>query len=242
MEDGDWGDRVNPPLSIVVPVRNDGAALAGLAPALLAWRDRGCEIIVVDGQSRDDSAAVARRCATHFIESPPGRARQMNAGARKARSEWLCFLHADARLPVGSLEGWLGGRPFPEQAEWGCFSLRFDSDRLAYRLIAAGINGRTRRTGIVSGDQALWVRRECFERVGGFPEIPLMEDIEISKRLQALGPPLILPGPVLTTTRRFEQVRPLRLVLRMWRLRIAYAMGVSPARLVAQYDPDYPRE
>ncbi len=231
-----------PPLSIIVPVRNDAVALAGHASSLAAWRDRECEIIIVDGMSRDDSADVARRCATHLIESRPGRARQMNAGARLARSDWLCFLHADARLPEGSLEWWIEGGALPKRAEWGCFRLRFDSDRLLYRLIAAGINGRARLTGIVSGDQALWVRRECFERMGGFPEIPLMEDIEISKRLRPLGPPLILPGPVLTTTRRFEQVRPVRLVLQMWRLRIAYALGVSPARLVAHYDPDYPRE
>ncbi len=231
-----------PPLSIIVPVRNDGMALAGLVPSLVDWRARGCEILVVDGQSHDDSVEVARRCATHLIESRPGRARQMNEGARRATSDWLCFLHADSRLPDGSLDGWIGRRPLPEQANWGCFRLRFDSDRLTYRLIAAGINGRTRRAGIVTGDQALWIRRTCFEQVGGFPDIPLMEDIEISKRLQALGPPLILPGPVLAATRRFEEVRPFRLVLRMWRLRIAYAMGVTPARLVAHYDPNYPRE
>jgi rSAM/selenodomain-associated transferase 2 len=231
-----------PPLSIIIPVRNDREALLGLEASLAAWRGRGCEIIVVDGMSRDDSAEIARRCATCCIETRPGRARQMNAGARIAQSDWLCFLHADVRLSEGSLDAWLGEGVLPERAGWGCFRLGFETDRLTYRLIAAGINGRARLTGIVSGDQALWVKREWFARIGGFPEIPLMEDIEISKRLRRLAPPCIRSGPVWVSARRYERHRPWRLVFRMWRLRIAYALGASPARLVSHYDPDYPND
>ncbi|MHB1544202.1 MAG: TIGR04283 family arsenosugar biosynthesis glycosyltransferase [Gammaproteobacteria bacterium] len=239
-------DAADPPvplrLSIIIPVRNEAHALAIQESTLLALRNRGHEVIVVDGGSLDRSVEIARRFATHVLVTPPGRARQMNAGADVASGAILLFLHADVLLPSGDFTDWL---PSPESGGapiWGCFPVRLDSPKRLYRLIAAGINVRAHATGVVSGDQALWVRRDCFERMGGFAEILLMEDIELSKRLRKQGPPVSCRSPVTVSARRWKQGHPIRLVIRMWILRIAYACGVPPQYLVGFYDRSYPRD
>lgn len=229
-------------LSIIMPVRNEAHALVRQESTLLGLRNQGAEVIVVDGGSQDASVRIARRMATSVLRSPPGRARQMNAGARVATGDILVFLHADVLLPPGDIVDWLPTQHLGNLPVWGFFPVRLDSPEWLYRLIAAGINVRARAAGIVSGDQALWVRRDCFETVGGFSDIPLMEDIEFARRLNKRCPPAAARVPVCVSARRWKRGHPVRLVLRMWALRVAYAFGVPPRHLVGHYDRSYPRE
>jgi len=172
-------------LSIVVPVLDEAGGIAATLQALAPMRGRGVEVIVVDGGSTDATVAAATPCADRVLRSPRGRARQMNAGAAAASADTLLFLHADTRLPaqadrlvIAALEG---------GATWGRFDVRIDGRAGLLKLVAALMNLRSRATGIATGDQAIFVRRGAFERVGGFPDQPLMEDIALSRRLRALS-------------------------------------------------------
>ena len=229
-------------LSVIMPVRNEARALIRQKDALRPLLQKGHEVIVVDGESEDESLAIARSFATAVLESPPGRACQMNAGARHATGDILLFLHADVMLPTGVPGDWLPPLAADPVSLWGFFPVRLAPPGRLYRLIAFGINLRARLTHVVSGDQGLWVRRDGFERVGGYAPLPLMEDIELSKRLRKMAPPCPALSPVSVSARRWDQGHPVRLVLRMWALRVAYACGVHPRHLVARYDPGYPRE
>ena len=239
-------DRADPPaaprLSIIMPVRNEERALAIQETALAPLCRLGHEVIVVDGGSRDESIQVASRFATRVVMSRPGRAWQMNAGARAASGAILIFLHADTLLPPGDFPLWLLPVDRGPSPVWGFFPVRLDSADPIYRLIETGINLRARLTRIATGDQALWVLREYFEQLGGFAEIPLMEDIEFSRRLRKEAAPTILGARVSVSVRRWILEHPIRLILRMWLLRMAYACGVPPRRLTAFYDRTYPVE
>jgi rSAM/selenodomain-associated transferase 2 len=223
-----------PPLSIVMPALDEavgiGAALARLQPL----RRRGCEVIVVDGGSRDRTVVLATPACDRVAVSPPGRATQMNAGARVARGDVLLFLHADTQLPDDAdrlvLEAVADARH-----PWGRFDVRIAGRPAMLRVIAAMMNLRSRLTAVATGDQAIFCRRATFDAVGGFPSQPLMEDVEISKRLRRLGPPACLRARVTTSGRRWEQHGVARTVLLMWRLRLAYFLGADPARLVRSY-------
>jgi rSAM/selenodomain-associated transferase 2 len=225
------GDR----LSIIVPVLNEQAGIAAMLQDLSGLRARGAEVIVVDGGSRDDTVALARPLCDHLITAPRGRAAQMNAGAGVARGDVLLFLHADTGLPADSdrlvLEGLAAsGRP------WGRFDVRIDGRHPLFPLIAAMMNLRSRLTGIATGDQAIFVDRSAFAAVGGFPDIALMEDIVLSRRLKRLGRPLCLRARALTSGRRWEKHGVVRTILTMWRLRLAFFLGAEPAKLAASYD------
>lgn len=204
--------------------------LARLAPL------RGeAEIIVADGGSEDATAQIARPMADLVIEAPRGRARQMNAGAAVARGDVLVFLHADTILPDAApaairegLEATL--RP------WGRFDVAIASADPLLGAVAALMNLRSRWSGIATGDQAIFVLRETFVAVGGYPDIPLMEDVALSERLRALSAPICLRDRVMTSARRWERHGVLRTIVLMWRLRFAYAMGVDPHRLARRYD------
>jgi rSAM/selenodomain-associated transferase 2 len=218
-------------LSIVVPVLNEAADIEATLIVLAPLRARGVEVIVVDGGSSDGSAALARPLADRVLAAPRGRATQMNAGAAAARGDALLFLHADTRLPENAdrlvLDA-LAHRP------WGRFDVRFDGGG-ALRLVAMMMNLRSRATGISTGDQALFVRRETFEAVGGFPSIPLMEDIAASVRLKQISRPLCLHACVTTSGRKWRQHGVWRTILLMWRLRLAYFLGADPAALAHRY-------
>ena len=221
-------------LAVVIPALNEAANLSSLLPDLA----RGCpgaEIVVVDGGSRDDTAAVvARRPGPRLLASARGRALQMNHGARATGGDTLLFLHADTRLPDGAASaiertlaepGVVGGR----------FDVRFDNERPLFRVIAWFMNTRSRASGICTGDQAIFVRRADFEAVGGYPDIPLMEDIELSRRLKRRGRLRALRLRVTTSARKWEREGPLRTIGLMWALRFLHFCGVAPSRLHRWY-------
>jgi len=169
------------------------------------------------------------------VESPRGRALQMNAGAERAQGDLLVFLHADTVLTWESLRV-LVRRLSGSGKSWGRFDLRLSGAGASFRLIERLIRLRSRLTGIATGDQTIFVRRDLFESVGGFPAIPLMEDIALCKALKRMGAPLCLRETVLTSSRRWEEKGILRTTLLMWRLRIAFALGADPERLSRSYD------
>lgn len=223
-----------PALSIVVPALNEAPEIAATLDGLQPLRARGAELLLVDGGSTDGTPALAAPRVDVLLTAAPGRARQMNAGAEAAAGQVLLFLHADTRLPPDADRLVLQGLQTSGRG-WGRFDVRLSGARLGLRLVERGISWRSRLTGVASGDQAIFVRRDWFRRAGGFPDIPLMEDVALSRALKRLGPPLCLRPPVVTSSRRWEQHGLLRTVLLMWRLRLAYYLGASPERLAAAY-------
>jgi rSAM/selenodomain-associated transferase 2 len=221
-------------LSIVMPVLDEEAGIAAALQSLSAPRACGAEVIVVDGGSRDNSAALARPLCDRLIAAPRGRAAQMNAGAAAARGEILLFLHADTRLPAEADRLILDGLAASESA-WGRFDVRIAGRHPLFPLIGATMNLRSRLTGIATGDQAMFVARSAFAAIGGFPDIALMEDIELSRRLKRLGRPLCLRARVTTSGRRWEKHGVVRTILTMWRLRLAFFLGAAPAKLAMRY-------
>ena len=222
-----------PGLSIVVPVLDEAAGIEAALQALAPLHARGAEVIVVDGGSSDATAQRAAPLANQVLASARGRARQMNACAAAARGELLLFLHADTRLPDAA-DALLHGA-VARGAMWGRFDVHIDGRPALLRLVAALMNQRSRLTGIATGDQAMFVRRDLFQRVGGFPDQPLMEDIELSRRLRALAPPCCLRQRVVTSGRRWETRGVWRTIFLMWRLRWRYWRGESPETLAQAY-------
>jgi rSAM/selenodomain-associated transferase 2 len=223
-----------PDLSIIVPVLDEEAGIAGTLHALEPLRARGAEVIVVDGASRDRTVAIATPLCTKLIVAPRGRASQMNAGAAAARGKALLFLHADTRLPESADRLVIEGLAASGRA-WGRFDVRIEGRHPLFPVIAAMMNLRSRLTGIATGDQAIFVLRDSFAAVGGFPEIPLMEDIALSRRLKRLSRPLCLAARASTSGRRWENHGVVRTVLLMWRLRLAFFFGAEPATLARIY-------
>lgn len=250
-------------LRIVMPVLNEGADLVARLRALTPLRERGAEVVVVDGGSTDSTWAIARRWADAVLVAPRGRASQMNAGARWVKKTpvlrahnalninyfdskqsntnmpiqgyptALVFLHADTHLPAHA------DRQIADALQaghdWGRFDVRIQGQHPLLPMVAALMNWRSRWRHIATGDQAIFVRRSSFEAVGGFPDQPLMEDIALSAKLARLSPPACLSGPVVTSGRRWDQHGFWRTVLLMWQLRWAYWRGASPHALAARY-------
>ncbi len=221
-------------LSVVIPTVNEAAALGRLLPDL-ARTCPGAEVIVVDGCSTDGTADVVRQFpGVRFIEASRGRARQMNAGARIAGGSTLLFLHADTTLPSDAPQAIADALRAPGVVG-GRFDVRFDNPRAIFALIAAMMNRRSRLTGICTGDQALFVRRQTFDELRGYADIPLMEDVELSRRLKGRGRVACLGQRVTTSARKWEQEGVLRTITLMWTLRFLYWIGVEPARLHRLY-------
>jgi rSAM/selenodomain-associated transferase 2 len=206
---------------------------------LSGLRARGAEVIVVDGGSRDRTVALAQPLCDRLITAPRGRAAQMNAGAGVARGDVLLFLHADTVLPADAdrlvLEGLAASGRSSSSRIWGRFDVRIEGRHPLFPLIAATMNLRSRATGIATGDQAMFVDKRAFAAIGGFPDIALMEDIVLSRRLKRLSRPLCLRARALTSGRRWEKHGVVRTILTMWRLRLAFFLGAQPDKLAASY-------
>ena len=218
----------------MIPTLNEAGNLERLLPDLLT-RVAEAEVILVDGGSDDLTTQVAARFSdVRLLTSPRGRARQMNAGAHASRGDVLLFLHADTWLPDGAL-GAVTAVLEDSRVVGGRFDVRFDSPRAVFRMIAFFMNLRSRMSGISTGDQAIFVRRHVFEAMGGYPDLPLMEDVELSRRLKRRGRLAALPGRVTTSSRKWEREGALRTMVLMWALRLLYMAGVPPARLHRWY-------
>jgi rSAM/selenodomain-associated transferase 2 len=226
-------------LSVIIPVLNEAENLGRLL-AHLAAACPEADVIVADGGSADGSVAVAARCpGVRLVASGRGRARQMNAGASAAAGDILLFLHADTRLPAAGVPAVLDALRDP-RVVGGRFDVHLDSSRPMLRVVEALMNLRSGLTGISTGDQAIFVRRDVFEAMGGYAEIPLMEDVEFTRRLKRRGRLAALRHRVTTSARKWEREGIVRTILLMWTLRFLYWAGVSPARLHRWYYPDLP--
>ena len=226
-------------VSIIVPVLNESASIVSSLERLSPMRDTGAEVIVVDGGSADDTVAQATPLCDRVVAADRGRALQMNRGAAEARGEVLLFLHADTVLPDRADQA-LKAFQVSDRA-WGRFDVRLSGHRPLFRVIALMMNLRSRLTGIATGDQAIFVRRSVFEELGGYDELPLMEDVELCRRLRRISRPFCIKAPVVTDSRRWEQLGPWRTTVLMWRLRWRYWRGADPAELARAYRADVRR-
>ncbi len=222
-----------PEISIIVPVLNEAHGIVACLTPLQAWRAAGHEIIVVDGGSIDDTVPLATPYADHVLVSAPGRARQMNLGAEQSRGRLLVFLHADTLLPAAALTTM--GTLARGVAAWGRFDVRLAGEHWGLRVIEGAMNFRSRLTGIATGDQALFVSRELFDRVRGYRSLDLMEDIDLSARLKKIARPWCLSMRVTTSSRRWEQSGLAHTILRMWWLRLQFFCGVDSTLLARRY-------
>ena len=221
-------------LSIIIPALNEAAHITATLENLQPLRRRGAEVIVADGGSTDATVSLAQNTADRVIAAERGRARQMNAGAAVAQGEILCFLHADTRLPENA-DGLMIGGLSRSRRSWGRFDVNIAGRHPMLKVIATMMNWRSRLTGIATGDQALFITRSLFEAAGHFPDIPLMEDIALSRQLKVYSRPLCIAHRLTTSGRRWEEQGLWRTVLLMWRLRLAYWLGADPRELAARY-------
>ena len=221
-------------ISVIIPTLNESDSIESTLERLKPFRMDDHEVIVVDGGSQDETIKLATFGADKIINSAPGRARQMNMGASRASGDVLWFLHADTLVPGNAAQSILEALTNKEM-QWGRFDIRLSGKPFLLRIVERLMNMRSRITGIATGDQGIFVRRETFESIGGFKPIPLMEDLDISKRLKKLSRPCNLDENLITSSRRWEQNGILRTVFLMWRLRLAYTLGVRPEKLVKHY-------
>ncbi len=229
-----------PRFSVIVPVLNEAQTIISLLRALHAQVSSQYEMVVVDGGSQDATSALVHEfqekhptCSLSLLESERGRARQMNVGAAHAKGDYLVFLHADSSIPpefAKALEG------LASEICWGRFDVRLDDERAIFKLIGRMINWRSGFTGIATGDQTIFVKRAVFEQIGGYPDQPLMEDVELSKRLRRREFPHRIKYPaMMTSARKWREEGVWRTIFLMWRLRAAYALGANPQDLVRRY-------
>ena len=221
-------------LSIVIPVLDEAATLPALLERVAPLRACGTEVIIVDGGSRDGSPTLVERAGVALVRAQRGRARQMNAGAAAARGDVLLFLHADTELP-----------PFADQAVlaalatgrhvWGRFDVSIIGRHWMLPVVATMMNLRSRLTGIATGDQGIFMTRAACKRIGGFEDIPLMEDIAASRALRRLSRPAIPPATLQTSARRWQRHGIIKTIVTMWGLRLAYFLGVPSQRLARYY-------
>jgi rSAM/selenodomain-associated transferase 2 len=216
-------------LTVVVPTLNEAHGIRASLEALAPLRARGHEVIVADGGSADATARLALGHCDQVVHAPRGRALQMNAGAQAARGDALVFLHADTRLPAQADAAILAAL---QSHLWGRFDVKIDGDHALLKVVACAMSLRSRLTGIATGDQAIFVRREAF---GGFPEIALMEDVAFCKAMKRRARPACLRETVLTSGRRWESRGVLRTIVLMWRLRLMFFLGARPDDLARIY-------
>lgn len=221
-------------ISIIIPTLDEAAVVATTLAPLQTLRQAGHEVIVADGGSTDRTADIAQPLVDRVIATVRGRARQMNAGARLAQGDVLLFLHADTLLPPGAIDQILTG--VRNGAAWGWFDVQLSGPHPLLRVIAHCMSWRAGLTRIATGDQAIFVKRDVFFRVGGYPDLALMEDVALCKRLRTHATSRRIRVPVLSSSRRWERHGVIRTILLMWWLRLVFALGADSLRLAARYD------
>jgi len=221
-------------ISVIIPALNEAGAIANTLEALQGLRRRGHEVIVVDGGSHDATALACRPLADKLIVSPRGRARQMQAGAEVAEGSVLWFLHADT-LASDSPDESILGAVSQGRHQWGRFDVQFQSGHFLLKLVAMMMNLRSRFTGIATGDQGIFITRTLFDRIGGYPDLPLMEDIALSRLLKKHSRPACPRKKIFPSARRWERDGILRTILLMWTLRLGYFVSVPPGFLARFY-------
>jgi len=223
---------MSPKISIVIPTLNEADQLVERLKHLQTYR-ADCEVLLVDGGSRDSTPIMAEAWVDKVIVCAPGRAKQMNVGAEQSHAEVLLFLHADTQLPDNATG--LIVQAIQTGYLWGRLDVAFDRTKSIFKLIAYMTKLRSRLTGIATGDQAMFVNRQVFYQVKGFPEIALMEDIALSKRLKKIGTPCCLKAKAITSARRWEKHGLFKTIFLMWTLRLAYFLGADPEDLAIRY-------
>lgn len=221
-------------LSIIIPALNEAGNIAATLAPLQALRARGAEVILADGGSTDATLTLATNLVDRMCVSARGRAVQMNAGAAIAHGEVLWFLHADSIAPDHADNAIFSA--FANTANvWGRFDVDISGTHPMLGVVAWMMNQRSRLTGIATGDQGIFIRRTVFENIGGFPDQPLMEDIEICRQLKKMGKCVALRQKIVTSGRRWEQHGVWRTIVLMWWLRFRYFCGASPAAIHRRY-------
>ncbi len=222
-------------LSIIIPTLNEADTIQSTLMPLQNMRQRKHEVLLVDGGSSDDTVKLAAPLVDKIIQSPKGRAVQMNAGSQRASGDVLWFLHSDTFAP-GCADNLIEQFINKTNKRWGRFNIRLTGRRLIFRLIERMINLRSWFTGIATGDQGIFIEKSLFNTLGGFKEIPLMEDIDLSKRLRKVaGRPLCIKNKLTTSSRRWEKHGIIQTILLMWRLRLAYSLGTPAEQLAKHY-------
>jgi rSAM/selenodomain-associated transferase 2 len=225
---------LNELLSIIIPTLNEEDIITNTLERLKVLREAGHEVIVADGRSFDNTYGLAAQFADSVLLAEEGRGWQMNAGAEYANNDILLFLHADTRLPDNADQ--LINQALQEDGKsWGRFDVKLSGKARLLRLVERMINWRSSFTGIATGDQAIFVKVSTFKQIDGFADIPLMEDLDLSRRLKRITRPVCIKTPVITSSRRWEQNGIIRTILLMWSLRLAYSLGVSPETLKKYY-------
>ena len=220
-------------LSIIIPVRNEASHLPSLLNALQKRKSDNTEVIVVDGCSEDDTLNVICHKKNLILHSEPGRAQQMNTGARHAKGKYLWFLHADSKVDFdfeSIIESGLKNK------KWGWFNVRLSNTKIIFRVIELMMNYRSKITSVATGDQGIFIHKNIFIEQGLFPSIALMEDVKFSKKIRSSESPFISDTPLETSARRWEEDGPIRTILKMWTLRLLFFLGASPNWLNKQYN------
>jgi len=221
-------------ISVIIPALNEAGNIVRTLDSLQPMRRRGHEIIVVDGGSDDETLAISRPLTDQLVEATRGRANQMRAGAAVASGAVIWFLHADT-VPPGSADRLILNELVQPDSRWGFFNVLFPGDSLMLKVVALLMNLRARITGIATGDQGIFITRVLYEKIGGIPAIPLMEDIALSRTLKRYERPAVIREKLVSSPRRWEKHGVTKTILMMWGLRLAYFIGVDPARLAKYY-------
>jgi len=231
----------NTRISFIIPTLNEAQHIAATLDQLQAARQRGHEIIISDGGSDDSTLRLAKNKIDHHITSSAGRASQMNAAAEIANGDIFCFLHADTKTSKHIDELILKKLSYKNEHKtehWGFFNIKLSGSNWQFRIIEWLINKRSNLTNVATGDQGIFISRHVFNKLNGFSDIPLMEDIEITKRLRKTSQPVTINDtPLITSSRRWEKHGIIKTVLLMWTLRLRYFLGASPITLASAYAP-----
>ena len=222
-------------ISIIIPVLNEEDHILQVLEPLQKHRGKNLEIVVIDGGSDDATFELVGPYSDVVAVSGKGRAKQMNVGANKAHGDVFIFLHADTTLPESFIDV-VKNNLSSSGYSWGRFDISLSGSAFGLRVVEFFVNFRSRWTGIATGDQAIFVKSQMFHQVGGYQDIPLMEDVALSKNLKQQSLPVCLKDKVVTSSRRWEKFGIWRTIVLMWKLRLEYFFGADPHYLASKYE------